>query len=112
MEKATEYFLIQGTQALCSFIDVDEINEDRALKAAKKLKNNYGNSIHICFANQVLKGVLNKKSKYWFDQSIEFVDIIGGLPATDYGKEDEHIDILFQTAKKKKKNCACSCRSI
>ncbi|QIK16715.1 amidohydrolase family protein [Blattabacterium sp. DPU] len=103
MEKALEYFLKQGTQALCSFIDVDEIIEDRALKAAKKLKNNYGNFIKICFANQVLKGVLNNQSKYWFDQSIEFVDIIGGLPATDYGREDEHLDILLQTAKKKGK---------
>ncbi len=103
MEKALEYFVMQGTQALCSFIDVDEIIEDRALKAAKKLKNNYENSIRICFANQVLKGVLDKNSKYWFDQSIEFVDIIGGLPATDYEKEDEHLDILFQTAKKKGK---------
>ncbi|AWU39568.1 cytosine deaminase [Blattabacterium punctulatus CPU2] len=103
MEKALEYFLKQGTQALCTFIDVDEIIEDRALKAAKKLRNNYGNLIHIRFANQVLKGVLNKKSKYWFDKSVEFVDIIGGLPAKDYGKENEHLDVLLQIAKKKGK---------
>ncbi|WP_185856426.1 amidohydrolase family protein [Blattabacterium cuenoti] len=100
MEKALEYFLKQGTQALCTFIDVDEIIEDRALKAAKKLIKNYGNSIQIRFANQVLKGVLEKKSKYWFDQSIEFVDIVGGLPAKDSGREDEHLDILLKTAKK------------
>ncbi|WP_185851220.1 amidohydrolase family protein [Blattabacterium cuenoti] len=100
MEKALESFLIQGTQAICTFIDVDEIIEDRALKAAKKLKKNYGHLIKLRFANQVLKGVLNKKSKYWFDKSIEFVDIIGGLPAKDYGREDEHIDILLKTAKK------------
>ncbi|WP_185865239.1 amidohydrolase family protein [Blattabacterium cuenoti] len=99
MEKALEYFLIQGTQAICTFIDVDEIIEDRALKAAKKLRKNYENYIKICFANQVLKGVLDNKSRYWFDKSIDFVDIIGGLPAKDLGKENEHIDILLKTAK-------------
>lgn len=103
MEKAIEYFLTQGTQALCTFIDVDEVIEDKALNAAKKLKNNYETSIKICFANQVLKGILNKKSKYWFDKSIDFIDIIGGLPAKDFGKENEHIDFLLKTAKEKDK---------
>ncbi|WP_185873521.1 amidohydrolase family protein [Blattabacterium cuenoti] len=103
MEKALEFFLKQGTQAICTFIDVDEIIEDRALNAAKKLKNNYKNFIKIRFANQVLKGVLSKKSKYWFDKSIDFVDIIGGLPAKDYGNEDKHIDIILKTAKNKGK---------
>ncbi|WP_185882623.1 amidohydrolase family protein [Blattabacterium cuenoti] len=103
MEKALEYFLIQGTQALCTFIDVDEIIEDRALKAAEQLRNNYGDYIHIRFANQVLKGVLDKTAKYWFDKSIEFVDIIGGLPSKDSGKEQEHLDILLETAKNHKK---------
>ncbi|WP_185855740.1 amidohydrolase family protein [Blattabacterium cuenoti] len=100
MEKAIEYFLMQGTQALCTFIDIDEVIEDRALKAASKLKKNYGKYIQICFANQVLKGVLDKKSKYWFEKSVDFVDIIGGLPAKDYGRENDHIDILLKTAKK------------
>ncbi|WP_185872960.1 amidohydrolase family protein [Blattabacterium cuenoti] len=103
MEKALEYFLIQGTQALCTFIDVDEIIEDRALKAAEKLRNNYGASIHLRFANQVLKGVLDKTAKYWFDKSIEFVDIMGGLPSKDHGKEEEHLDVVLVTAKNHKK---------
>ncbi|WP_185883147.1 amidohydrolase family protein [Blattabacterium cuenoti] len=100
MEKALENFLIQGTQALCSFIDVDEIIEDRALKAAQKLQKNYENSIKICFANQVLKGVLDKNAQYWFEKSVDFVDIIGGLPAKDDGKENQHLDLLLKTAKK------------
>ncbi|WP_185868718.1 amidohydrolase family protein [Blattabacterium cuenoti] len=103
MEKALEYFLIQGTQALCTFIDVDELIEDRALKAAQKLKKNYGRDIQICFANHVMKGVLDKNAKYWFEKSLEFVDIIGGLPAKDEGRENEHLDMVLQTAKIKGK---------
>ncbi len=79
MSKVVELHLEQGAQALGSFLDVDEVIEDRALKAAQKLKDTYGKDIHLRFANQVLKGVIDEKARYWFDMSVEFVDIIGGL---------------------------------
>lgn len=100
MVKATEMLISQGAQAMGTFIDVDEKIEDKALKAAIKLRENYGKDIEIRFANQVLKGVIDPKARYWFDMSVEFVDIIGGLPAKDFGREDEHLDILLSTAKK------------
>lgn len=99
MAKATEMLISQGTQAMGTFIDVDEKIEDKALKAAIKLRDNYGKDIEIRFSNQVLKGVIDPKARYWFDMSIEFVDIIGGLPAKDFGRENEHLDILLSTAK-------------
>jgi len=99
MVKATELFIEQGTQAIGSFIDVDEIIEDRAIKAAQKLKDEYGKVIEIRFANQVLKGVIDPKARYWFDKSVDFVDIIGGLPLKDHPNEEKHLDILMQTAK-------------
>lgn len=103
MSIVVELHLEQGAQALGSFLDVDEVIEDRALKAAQKLKDSYGKDIKLRFANQVLKGVIDPKAKYWFDMSVDFVDIIGGLPAKDAGKEDEHLDILMQTAKENNK---------
>jgi len=99
MVKATELLLEQGAQAMGTFLDVDDVIEDRSLKAAQRLKDNYGKDLEIRFANQVLKGVIDPKAKYWFDMSVEFVDIIGGLPAKDFGREDEHLDILLSTAK-------------
>lgn len=99
MARAVEYFLEQGTQAIGSFIDADEIIEDRALKAAHKIRETYKKDLQIRFANQVLKGVLEPKARYWFDRSLEFVDIIGGLPARDLNREKEHLDLLLQTAK-------------
>ena len=83
-----------------TFIDVDEIIGDRSMIAARKLKENYGNELEIKFANQVLKGVIDPKSKEWFDLSSDFVDIIGGLPAKDFGKESEHLDVLLSTTNK------------
>ncbi len=103
MSKAVELFIEQGAQAIGTFIDVDEKIEDKALKAAQKLRETYKDDIQIKFANQVLKGVIDPKAKYWFDMSVEFVDIIGGLPAKDFGREEEHLDILLSTAKEHNK---------
>ncbi|HUH34711.1 MAG TPA: amidohydrolase family protein [Moheibacter sp.] len=99
MERAINHFLEQGAQAIGTFIDVDEVIEDRSIIAAQRLKENYGKDIEIRFANQVLKGVIDPKAREWFDMSVQFVDIIGGLPAKDFGREDEHLDILLSTAK-------------
>ncbi len=99
MAKATELMIAQGAQAIGSFIDVDEVIEDRSIKAAQKLKDEYGKDIEIRFANQVLKGVIDPKARYWFDMSVDFVDIIGGLPLKDSPNEEKHLDILMQTAK-------------
>jgi len=103
MERALNHFLDQGTQAIGTFIDVDEVIQDRSIIAAQKLIENYGKDIEIRFANQVLKGVIDPLAREWFNRSLEFVDIIGGLPAKDFGREEEHLDILLSTAKEKNK---------
>jgi cytosine/adenosine deaminase-related metal-dependent hydrolase len=99
MAKATEILLEQGTQAMGTFIDVDDKIEDKAIRAAHKLRETYGKDMEIRFACQVLKGVIDPKARYWFGMSLEFVDIVGGLPAKDFGREDEHLDILLSAAK-------------
>lgn len=103
MARATELLLSQGTQAMGTFIDVDEAIGDRALRAAIRLRENFGKDMEIRFANQVLKGVIDPKSKAWFDLALDDIDIIGGLPAKDFGREAEHLDILLSTAKAKNK---------
>lgn len=100
MAKATEYFIEQGTQALGTFIDIDDVMKDKAILAAQKLRETYGKDIKLKFANQVLKGVIDPLAREWFDRGAEFVDIIGGLPGKDSGKEAEHVDILLETGKR------------
>lgn len=99
MAKATESFLAQGAQAIGTFIDIDDVMKDKSIKAAIRLRDEYGKDIDIKFINQVLKGVIDPKSREWFDLGAQFVDIIGGLPAKDDGHEEEHLDILLTTAK-------------
>ena len=103
MAFAIEDMLEQNVTALGTFIDVDEAIRDKAIKAAEKVREKYKKDIQIKYINQVLKGVLDPKAKEWFDVASEFVDIIGGLPGKDKGKEDQHLDVLLSTAKKMNK---------
>src|SRR5690606_34607632 len=103
IERAINHYLEQEAQTIESFINVDEVIKDRSMIDTQRLKDNYGKDIEIRFANQVLKGVIDPKARQWFDMSADFVDIIGGLPAKDFGREDEHLDILLSTAKAKGK---------
>jgi cytosine/adenosine deaminase-related metal-dependent hydrolase len=100
---AIEVLLEQGVTALGSFVDVDPICEDRAIKGALKAREKYKSDITIKLINQTLKGVIEPKARQWFDIGAQMVDIIGGLPKRDqrdFGKGEEHVDILFSTAKK------------
>jgi len=100
MQKATELMVSQGCQAFGSFIDVDEAIEDKAIFAAEMLRSKWDDKIKMKFVNQTLKGVIDKDAKYWFDKSLDFVDIIGGLPAKDAGNEEKHLDIILQAGKR------------
>lgn len=103
MAHATEQLLKQGVQAIGTFIDVDQVIEDKAIKAAQKLRDKYRRALELKFINQTLKGVIDPEARKWFEEGAAFVDILGGLPGKDKGKEAEHLDILFTTAKKQKK---------
>lgn len=111
MVRVAEDMLRQGVQALGSFIDVDPVIEDKAIQAAKRLKESHGSKLELRFINQVVKGVTDPEARKWFEIGAEFVDIIGGLPEKDAGCEAEHSDILFEAAKKLTTN-RCMCISI
>lgn len=100
---ACEVLIEQGVTALGTFVDVDPICEDRALKGVLKAREHYKDQITIKTINQVLKGVIDKDARKWFDIGAEQVDIIGGLPKRDeldHGKGEEHVNLLMETAKK------------
>lgn len=100
--QAIELMISQGVTALGTFVDIDQVCEDRAIIAAHKAREVYKNDIILKFANQTLKGVIEPNAKKWFDIGSEMVDMIGGLPyrdELDYGKGLEAMDILMDKAK-------------
>lgn len=100
MARVIEGMIGQGVQAIGSFIDVDPIIGDKAIRAAERLRKDYQGKIEIRFINQVVKGVIDPEARKWFEKGAEFVDIIGGLPEKDEGRESEHLDILFEIAER------------
>lgn len=100
MARVLDMMIEQGVSAIASFIDVDPVVEDKAIQAATRIREDYKDKITIKFINQVVKGVIDPEARKWFEVGAEFVDIIGGLPEKDEGREAEHLDILFETAKK------------
>jgi len=101
MAYGVEQQIAQGVTVLGTFIDVDPLIKDKAIKAAQKVREKYQNQIKLVFVNQTVKGVIDKEARRWFEIGAEFVDIIGGLPGKDKGREAEHLDILLNTAKKR-----------
>lgn len=100
MARGIELMICQGVQAVGTFIDVDAFVKDKAIEAARRVRETFQGDIEIFYANQVLSGVLDKEARQWFDLGAEFVDIIGGLPAKDRGRENEHLDVIMQTAQR------------
>ncbi len=90
-----------GVQAVLSFIDVDLITEDKTLKAAKMAQEYASKELNmrLLLACQTENGLIDKDARNWFEKSLEYVDIIGGLPAKDKGKEHLYLDILLSRGK-------------
>jgi cytosine/creatinine deaminase len=103
MAVAVENMISQNVTVLGTFIDVDETVKDKAILAADKIRTKYKKDIRIIYINQVLKGVLDPTAREWFDTAVQFVDIIGGLPGKDKGREEKHLEVLLSTAKRLKK---------
>jgi cytosine deaminase len=109
MSMVIENQLSQGVQALGSFIDCDSVVKDKNLKAADLIKVRYGKEIKLKFIHQPVKGLMDETERKWFEEAASYVDIIGGLPEHDsemkigVDRKAEHLDILFETAKKHNK---------
>ena len=103
MATGMENMIKQGVSAIGTFIDVDVYVKDKAIRAAQRIRGTFKGDLEIKYINQVHYGVIEREARYWFGVAAEFVDIIGGLPERDKGREGEHLDILFSKAKEKKK---------
>ncbi len=103
MSLAVELMISQGVKYLGSYIDVDPVIEDKAMKAAQRVREAYKDDITIKFVTQTFKGIFSKEARYWFDAGSEFVDIVGGTPRSERGREAEFMDVIFEKAKQMNK---------
>lgn len=99
IEKAVRVMIAQGVKTCATFIDIDPLTELRAIKAAVAVKKKFAKQFNLVLINQVLKGVLDPVARSWAEKSLEYVDIIGGLPSKDRPQADKHVDILLKWAR-------------
>ena len=92
-----------GSTACLSFIDIDPVCGDKAILATSFAKQ-YAeqNGIELKIAYQTLKGLMFPACRHMIEAQLDMgtIDIIGCLPGADKGRKAEHLDIVFELAKK------------
>lgn len=87
-----------NTKTIISFIDLDEVVSDKALRGALKAKQDLTqHGVQLYIGNQTVGGFTHTNLKL-FEDNVENLDFLGGLPKSDECP-DRHLDILFSTAK-------------
>jgi len=73
---------------------------EMCIEAALEAKEKYKDQIEIQICSQVLEGALNKNAQEWIEKAAPYVDVLGGLPSRDRPNQGEHLDYIFEIAKK------------
>ncbi|MBT3348736.1 amidohydrolase family protein [bacterium] len=100
---SAENMIRQGCTITRTNVDVDATVGMKCVEAALEVKEKYADKIEIQIASQVLEGALNPESQKMIEKAEPFVDALGGLPSRDRPHQSEHLDYLFDLAKRKKK---------
>jgi len=100
---SAENMIKQGCKMTRTNIDVDNTVGMMCIEAALEVKEKYASQIEIQICSQVLEGALNKSAQEWIEKAAPYVDVLGGLPSRDRPKQSEHLDYIFEMAKKHKK---------
>ncbi len=98
-----EKFIAQGSTITRTNIDVDTAVGMMCVEAALELKEKYKDKIEIQICSQILDGALDPKAREWIEKAAPFVDVLGGLPSRDRPNQAEHLDYIFEVAKKHRK---------
>ncbi|PIZ70911.1 hypothetical protein COY07_05910 [Candidatus Peregrinibacteria bacterium CG_4_10_14_0_2_um_filter_43_11] len=100
MTLSAENMIRQGCKIARTNIDVDNTVGMMCIEAALEIKEKYKDRIEIQICSQVLEGALNPKAKEWIEKAAPYVDVLGGLPSRDRPNQAEHLDTIFEIAKK------------
>jgi len=100
---SAENMIRQGAKTVRTNIDVDNTVGMMCIEAALEVKEKYSKKIGIQICSQVLEGAMNPEARKWIEKAAPYVDVLGGLPSRDRPNQGEHLDYIFEIAKKHKK---------
>lgn len=100
MSISAENMINQGCKVTRTNIDVDNTVGMMCIEAALEVKEKYKDQIEIQICSQVLEGAMNPDAQQWIEKAAQYVDVLGGLPSRDRPNQAEHLDYIFEMAKK------------
>ncbi len=100
---SAENMIAQGSKITRTNIDVDNTVGMMCVEAALEVKDKYKDQIEIQICSQVLEGALTPEAKQWIEKAAPHIDVLGGLPSRDRPNQAEHLDYIFEMAKKHNK---------
>jgi cytosine/creatinine deaminase len=95
-----ENMIKQGAKIARTNIDVDNTVGMMCIEAALEVKEKYEKKINIQICSQVLEGAMSPEARQWIEKAAPYVDVLGGLPSRDRPNQGEHLDYIFEMAKK------------
>ena len=103
MSLSAENMINQNVKVCRTNIDVDNTVEMKCIEAALKVKDKYKDQIEIQICSQVLEGAMDEGARKWIEKAAPMVDVLGGLPSRDRPHQGEHLDYIFEMARKHNK---------
>ena len=97
---SAEKNIAQGSKVTRTNIDVDNTVGMMCIEAALEVKEKYKDQIDIQICSQVLEGAMSPEARQWIEKAAPYVDVLGGLPSRDRPNQGEHLDYIFEMAKK------------
>jgi len=103
ISRGLQTVLDQGAQYCRTMVDADSIIGLKPIHAAVEVKKRFMGKIRFEIGVQPLEGVIDEATRKQYIEACKLADFCGGLPSRDRGQEEEHLDIVMQTAKEMNK---------
>lgn len=100
MREGMNRMVAQGARYVRSFIDIDATVGLKNLEAALEIKKEFSGRCELIIVSQTLEGVVDPNARHWIEKAAPLVDVVGGLPSYDRPHVKEHLDIIFDIAKR------------
>src|SRR3989344_8448530 len=103
IRRALDCLINQGCKLTCTFVDAYDVVGHKAIDAALLVKEEYKDKITLLIITQPLDGLVDDKARTLYEEITAKADIAGGLPSKDRPNDEQHLDYLFEIAKKQNK---------
>lgn len=100
ISRGVETMIAQGVTYCRTMVDADSTVGLLPTRAAVEVKKRYADRILFDIGVQPLQGVLDPASYEQYEEACRMADYCGGLPSRDAPREEQHLDVILDLAKR------------